>query len=93
MYKFIENKTSTKHIEKKCNIPLQHLNTWKNQHHFFVMIYVYTKKIEDGFKIVFETNMVSDENKIETLLFDERNNNDDDYWLILSHNVKKVWCL
>ena len=51
------------------------------------------KKIEDGFKIVFETNMFSDKKQIETLLFDERNNNDDHYWLILSHNVKKIMAL
>ena len=56
---------------------------------FFIILYVYTKKIEDSFKIVFETNMVIDKNKIETLLFDERNNNDDHYWLILSHSNKK----
>ena len=34
--------------------------------------------------------MVIDKNKIETFLFDERNNNDDHYWLILSHNIKKM---
>ena len=33
--------------------------------------------------------MFTDKNKIETLIFDERNNNDDHYWVILSHNVKK----
>ena len=61
---------------------------------FFIIIYVYTKKIEDSFKIVFETNMVTNKNKIETSLFDERNNNDDHYWLILSHNIKKkLWNL
>ena len=48
------------------------------------------KRIEDGFKIVFETNMFTNKNKIETLLFDERNNNDDHYWLVLSHDIKWI---
>ena len=47
------------------------------------MIYVYTKKIENGFSIVFETNMYTDKNKIETYLDD-----DEHFWLILSRNGK-----
>ena len=43
------------------------------------------KKIENGFNIVFETNMYTDKNKIETYLDD-----DEHFWLILSHNVKKI---
>ena len=42
------------------------------------------KKIENGFNIVFETNMYTDKTKIETYL-----DNDEHFWLILSHNVKK----
>ena len=43
------------------------------------------KKIENGFNIVFETNMYTNKNKIETYL-----DNDEHFWLILSHNVKKI---
>ena len=79
-------------LRKNCNIPLYEKLTFEHMEklaaffHNDICIY---KKIEDGFKIVFETNMFSDKKQIETLLFDERNNNDDHYWLILSHNVKK----
>ena len=43
------------------------------------------KKIENGFNIAFETNMYTDKNKIETYL-----DNDEHFWLMLSHNVKKI---
>ena len=42
------------------------------------------KQIDNGFNIVFETNIFTDKNKIETYL-----DNDENFWLILSHNVKK----
>ena len=43
------------------------------------------KKIENGFNIVFETNMYTDKNKIETY-FD----NYEQFLLISSHNVRKI---
>ena len=43
------------------------------------------KKIENGFNIVFETNVNTDKNKIETYLDD-----DEHFWLILSRNIKKT---
>ena len=44
------------------------------------------KKIENGFNIVFETNMYTDKNKIKTYLDD-----DEHFWLILSHNIEKKY--
>ena len=44
------------------------------------------KKIENGFNIVFETNMYTDKNKIVTYL-----DNDEHFWLILIHTTKKLW--
>ena len=75
-------------LRKTLKIPLyekltfQHMEILTSFFHNDISIY---KKIENGFNIVFETNMYTDKNKIETYL-----DNDEHFWLILSHNVKKI---
>ena len=75
-------------MRQHLNIPLhekltfEHMEKLTSFFHNDICIY---KKNEDGFKIVFETNMYTDKNKIETYL-----DNDEHFWLMLSHNVKKI---
>ena len=75
-------------LRKNCNIPLyekltfEHMEKLSSFFHNDICIY---KQIDNGFNIVFETNMFTDKNKIETYL-----DNDEHFWLILSHNVKKI---
>jgi len=62
-------------------LTFQHMQILTPFFHNDISIY---KKIENGFNIVFETNMYTNKNKIETYL-----DNDEHFWLILSHNVTK----
>ena len=87
IYKFTNSlkiKLQPNTLRQRLNIPLygkltfEHMEKLASFFHNDICIY---KKIEDDFKIGFVTNMFTDKNKIETLLFDERNNND--YRLLL----------
>ena len=75
-------------LRKKCDIPLykkltfEHMEKLSSFFHNGICIY---KQIDNGFNIVFGTSMFTDKNKIETYL-----DNDEHFWLMLSHNVKKV---
>ena len=78
-------------LRKTLKIPLyekltfQHMQTLTSFFHNDISIY---KKIENSFNTVIETDMYTDKNKIETYLDD-----DEHFWIILSHNVKKTMVL